>query len=282
MGNPKGEIIVLCDSDSIVEKDSIAKLVRVFEDPDVGAATGHARALNAEKNILTKLQDTWYDGQFSILKGLESSFNTVTCCSGSLSAYRKEAIKSCIDVWCNDEFLGAEFRPGDDRHLTSYVLGGTKHYLDKTSKAWKAVYCESAIVKTETPTTLRKFINQQIRWKKSWVRMFLFNMPFYYKNRSPIAVICYYLQVALSLITPFIAFRALVLLPLSGRIIDSIVYLLGLLLIGFIYAITFKMRNPASGNRWLYRILMTPLSVGTSFLLYYSLLTIRKKSWLTR
>ena len=88
--NQVGDIIMLIDSDSIVEKTAIEKLVSCFEDDDVGAATAHGRALNADDNALTRIQDTWYDGTFFIIKGMESSFNCVTCCSGILSAYRKE------------------------------------------------------------------------------------------------------------------------------------------------------------------------------------------------
>jgi hyaluronan synthase len=281
--NAQGDIIVLVDSDSVVDKTAIENLVRVFDDPEVGAVTGHARAKNADQNTLTRIQDAWYDGQFFIMKGIESSFNTVTCCSGTLSAYRREAIMPCLDSWCNDRFLGAPFKPGDDRHLTSYVLGGSKHYLDSRNKAWKVCYCESALVHTLAPSGFKQFIRQQIRWKKSWVRIFCFAAPFYHKDRSPIAAIFYYLQMTLSLIMPLVVFRSLVMLPLQGEYMDTLAYLGGVLFIGFVYALEFRLRNPHLGNRWIYRIMMTVLSVFIlSFLLYYSLLTIRKGSWLTR
>jgi len=118
------------------------------------------------------MQDTWYDDQFSIMKGMESAFGTVTCCPGILSAYGKEAIMPCLEAWTKDKFLGSEFTFGDDRHLTSYVLGGNKHYLGNHYKVWKTVYCESAIVYTVMPPKFKKFIRQQIRWKKSWFRVF--------------------------------------------------------------------------------------------------------------
>jgi len=46
-----------------------------------------------------------------------------------LSAFRKEPPMPCLDAWANDKFLGSEFTFGDDRYLTSYVLGGNKHYI---------------------------------------------------------------------------------------------------------------------------------------------------------
>lgn len=277
-----GDLVVLIDSDSIIEKTALERLVNCFRDPDVGAVTAHGRALNPDVNILTKIQDTWYDSSFFVLKGVESYFNSVTCCSGILSVYRKEAIWPCLDLWVNDKFLGVEFRPGDDRHLTAYVMGGNKHYIDKNEKKWKVVYCESAHVKTEVPTKFKVWANQQIRWKKSWVRVFLFMAPFFYKDRPILPVITYYLSMSLSLIAPIISFRALVFMPLNGNWEFGLLYLTGLLFIGMMFAFSFKVRNPDAKNRWLYRVFMTPLQISMSWLLYYAVLTIKKSSWLTR
>lgn len=279
---PDGEIIILMDSDTVVDRFSVERLVSALDNPDVGAATGHTLALNADKNALTKIQETWYDGQYYVMKGMESSFQSVTCCPGTFSAYRKEAMIPCLEEWCNDKFLGVEFKPGDDRQLTAYVLGGTKHYIDRNSKAWKAVYCEDALAYTEVPAGFRKFINQQIRWKKSWVRTFLFAAPFFYKNRGIVPTLWYYTQMALSMLTPFIAFRALVLMPMQGRINDALFYLLGLAFVGFMFALTYRIRHPESGDKWIYRVLMAPIGVLMGFLLYYAMFSIRKSSWLTR
>lgn len=281
-GPAKGDIILLIDSDCVIEKTAIERMVKVFDDPDVGAVSGHGRAVNAEQNTLTKMQDTWYDGQFSIMKAMESAFGTVTCCPGILSAYRKEAIMPALDRWANDVFLGADFTLGDDRHLTSYVIGGNKHYLDKKQKVWKAKYCESAIVYTEVPHRFKKFMWQQVRWKKSWLRVFFFTAPYYYKDRNAFAAATYYLQMIWSFLSPVIAIRSLILLPLEGQYWSAVVYIAGLLFIGLLFAAEFKMRNPASGGMWAYRLTWSVMGFFLSSLEYYSFLTVRNKSWLTR
>ena len=278
----KGDIIVVVDSDCVVDEEAIERLIRVFDNPEVGAVSGLGRSYNPNDTVLTKMQDVWYDGQFSIMKGMESAFGTVTCCPGILSAYRKEAIMPCLDSWANDKFLGSEFTVGDDRHLTSWVIGGNKHYLGKHHKVWKAVYCESAIVYTEMPTTLKKFMRQQIRWKKSWFRVFFFTVPFYFKNRNPFIAATYYLQMIWSFLSPVVAFRSLVYLPLQGHYVDALVYVSGLLFVGLLFAADFKMRNPKSGGMWAYRLLWAIMGFFLSSLEYYSLLTIKDKSWLTR
>ena len=230
-GKPLGEILVFMDSDTFIDRMAIEKLVTCFNDPNVGAVTGTSIPLNRDENVLTKMQDTWYDGSFAIMKGMEGSFGSVTCCSGVLSAYRRDAIMPCLDDWSNDKFLGIEFRAGDDRQLTSYVIGGNEHYIDSANKVWKTRYCQSAIAYSEVPSTMKKFIIQQIRWKKSWIRTFIFTAPFYYKNRSPIAAAIYYLQMVLSFLGPIVAIRNLILMPLEGHFAAPVVYLAGLMFI---------------------------------------------------
>jgi len=282
-GKPLGEILVFMDSDTFIDRMAIEKLVTCFNDPNVGAVTGTSIPLNRDENVLTKMQDTWYDGSFAIMKGMEGSFGSVTCCSGVLSAYRKEAIVPCLDDWSNDKFLGIEFRAGDDRQLTSYVIGGNKHYIESANRVWKTRYCQSAIAYSEVPSTLKKFIIQQIRWKKSWIRTFIFTAPFYYKNRSPIAAAIYYLQMALSFLGPIVAIRNLILMPLEGHFASPVVYLGGLMFISLLFALEFRIRYPNSGNRWMYRILVTLLSINVlNSLLYYAALTIRRNKWGTR
>jgi len=282
-GKPLGEIILLIDSDTFLDKWAIERLVTCFNDPDVGAVTGTSIPLNRNENVLTKMQDTWYDGSFAIMKAMEGSFGSVTCCSGVLSAYRREAVMPCLDAWADDHFLGAEFRAGDDRQLTSYVIGGNRQYIDSRSKVWKTKYCQSAIAYSEVPSTFNKFIKQQIRWKKSWIRTFIFTAPFYYKNRSPIAAAIYYLQMLLSYLGPIVAIRNLILMPLEGHFLAPIVYIGGLMFISLLFALEFRFRYPDSGNRWLYRILVTLMGVNVlGLLLYYAALTIRRNSWGTR
>ena len=70
----KGDIIVVVDSDCVVDEKAIENLVRVFDNPDVGAVSGLGRSYNPDDSVLTKMQDVWYDGQFSIMKATESVF----------------------------------------------------------------------------------------------------------------------------------------------------------------------------------------------------------------
>jgi cellulose synthase/poly-beta-1,6-N-acetylglucosamine synthase-like glycosyltransferase len=292
-----GEIIVFTDSDSVLAETAVERLVQVFlAHPEIGAVTGHGRPLNVHKSLMTKIQDSWYEGQFRIVKGMESSYGAVTCCSGCLSAYRKEAIGPFVSAWAHDMFLGKEFRFATDRTLTGYVLGGqfrsknkilhmddaedremTSHML----KQWEVAYCESAKVLTEVPDTLPRFIRQQIRWKKSFIRNMFFTGSFYWRKPKLMAFV-YYTSVLFTLISPFIAFRAIVLLPLQGDIWSGPLYLAGIIYVSMLFGLDYKLHNPNS-HYWIYRPLLSLLStLVISWLIFYSALTINKNAWLTR
>ncbi len=120
----KGEIFVMTDSDITIYPDAIEKTVEIFQsDRTIGAVTAHGRVRGAsEGNALKKIQDVWYDGQYRILKGMEGSFSSLTCCSGAYTAYKKAAVIQYMDRWANDRFAGVNFRFCTDRLMTSFVL----------------------------------------------------------------------------------------------------------------------------------------------------------------
>ncbi|HXG06180.1 MAG TPA: glycosyltransferase, partial [Nitrososphaera sp.] len=312
----KGEIYVFIDSDCEMAPDAVEKFVRIFSsDHTVGAVTAHGRVRNvSEGNVLKKIEDVWYDGQFRIVKGMESSFSSVTCCSGALSAYRRIAIQPHISSWAHEKFLGREFKFATDRRLTAYVLAGRPPETpqepttaedrnptllqtgnddleamkmsrdpdddipEEPSSNWKVQYSPSIHVSIGPPSTFTAFIRQQIRWRKSFIRSIFATGSIYWRRPFPAALL-YYLQMALKLFRPFIVLKTLVLLPLAGDYITGFLFVSAVLFTGMIYGIDFRLRNPGS-SLWLYRPIMTLLSTFVlSWLLIYSAITIRKMSW---
>jgi cellulose synthase/poly-beta-1,6-N-acetylglucosamine synthase-like glycosyltransferase len=289
----KGTIYAFTDSDSTWAPDSVERIVQIFIDkPNVGAVSGHTRALNGDKNILTKAQDSWYEGQYSIRKAFESVFGAITCVSGPLAVFRKEAIYNFMPAWENDTFLGQEFRFATDRTLTGIVLGNK--YIGKKLKEkyksspfmevdyplhdWKIVYCKSAKAWTEVPDTFTRMMKQQARWKKSFIRNIFFTGAFYWRKPFLPALV-YYMHIAFVLLGPFIAFRHLIYLPLHGNFYSMFLYLSGIMFIGFMFGLAFKLENPDS-HRWIYRPIMSLLStLVLSWLIFYSTATIKKMTW---
>jgi hyaluronan synthase len=122
----KGEIYAFMDSDCDMASDSVEKAVKIFlSDRNVGALATYGRVRDVENGtLLEKLQDVWVDGQMRLLKGMESSYNSVTCCAGALAFFRRAAIQQFMYEWAHDRFLGLEnFKYATDRRLTAHVLG---------------------------------------------------------------------------------------------------------------------------------------------------------------
>ena len=290
----RGKYFVFSDSDCVVAPDAIRRCIGAMErNSSLGAVSGHARALNADTNPLTKAQDVWYDGQFSIIKGAESVFGSVTCVSGPLAVFRRESIVNYLPAWANDRFVGKEFRFATDRQLTGYVLVGDRmgrrlrdRYKNDPLVAdeefrpgrWQVGYVRSAQVWTTVPVTLKSFLRQQTRWKKSFIRSLFFTGRFYWR-RGPVPATMYYGHVAWVLLAPVMAFRHLVWLPMHGVWFLSLLYLTGVSVKGFVWGAVFKVQHPRESS-WIYRPLMSLLSaVVLSWLLLYAMLTLRRANW---
>lgn len=289
-----GGFFVFTDSDCILHPNAVEQVMQGFmRDSRIGAISGDARALNADRNLLTKVQDTWYDGQFSIWKATESVFGSVSCVSGPLAAFRREAIWNYLPAWAEDSFLGREFRFATDRQLTGYVLGQRwigrrlkeRHAfspfvrnIDYPERHWRIEYVKSAMVWTNVPPTLPLLIRQQARWKKSFIRNICFSGAFFWR-RGPMPAALFYSHAAFVIATPLMAFRHLVWLPLHGAWLLSGLYIAGVIVKGSIWALAYRAQNPGCG-RWIYRPLMSLMGAFLfSPLLLWSLLTVRRQIW---
>jgi len=308
-----GEIYAFMDSDCDMECTAVEKAVKVFcHDRKLGALTSHGRVRGAyEGNIFQKFQDVYIDGSCRAVKGAESTFGSVTCCSGSLSFYKRAAVQDFIHEWAHDQFLGMEFKFCTDRRMTAHVLGTpVEPQADKTEKTyssilaigsdelenmrsssdpdlsiskpskpcWNVKYSYSIRVNVGVPTTISALVKQQIRWKKSFIRS-LFSTGTIYWKRPFLSALLYYIQTSMRFVRPYIVFYSIVMLPLKGDVTSLVFWISGIMFTGMIYAVDFRLRNP--GDRlWLYRPLFTFLTTFVyTWLLIYSAITIRNKSW---
>jgi len=290
----KGELFAFSDSDSSWKEDAIEKMVAIFEhDPDIGATSGHCRVQNENRNLIVNVQDSWYEGQYGIRKAFESIFGAVTCVSGPLAVFRKEAIYNYIPAWEEDTFLGQEFKFATDRTLTGFVLGSKyigkklkEKYADSDfvtsvdypEKEWKIVYSRSARSWTIVPDTFDRVFKQQVRWKKSFIRNTFFTGKFYW-HKPFLPAIVYYFHIVFVVIGPFIVFRHLIYIPLHGNWSSIPLYLSGIVMTGFMFGLAYKLENKDC-HIWIYRPLMSLFStLVLSWLIFYSTVTIKKMIW---
>jgi hyaluronan synthase len=264
----KGEILVYIDSDSLIAKESLHYMVQGFSDPKVGAICGHANILNANENLLTKMQEVRYFTAFKVIKAAEHVFSAVSCCSGCLSAYRKSYVMEVLDIWLNQRFFGSVATFGDDRSLTNFIL-----------KKYRVLYDSRAVVETMAPARWYQFFKQQARWKKSWFRESLIAGKFMWL-KHPFASISFYLGILFPLISPVVVFSTLLYRPIMHHQIPFS-YSVGLALISLLYSLYYATKRPNS--KWLYGIVFCFLYVSVlSWQTYYAIATSRKNHWGTR
>lgn len=311
----KGEVYAFMDSDCDMALDAVERAAKIFlADSKLGALTGHVRVRNAHTgNLLEKLQDVYADGSCRAVKGAETYFSSVTCCSGALSFYKRAAVQHFIHEWAHDKFLGMEFKFCTDRRMTAYVLAtkpppsssaknqqavpifntnqdnleiltstlgsdDADKKISDTNWYWNVKYSQAIRVNVGVPATLRDLLKQQIRWKKSFIRSLFSTGGMYWRRPFWVAVL-YYIQTVMKFVRPYVLFRAVFMLPLVGDATSTGLWFLGVMFTGMIYTVDFRLRNPGD-PLWLYRPIFTILTAFVyTWLLPYAAVTIKNKAW---
>jgi len=255
-GLATGQIIVFIDSDSFVEPDALRNLVNRFSDPKVAAVTGHCDVENIWTNVLTRMQAVRYFIAFRVMKAAESVFDSVTCLSGPIAAYRREILQAIMPEWLNQMFMGRPATFGDDRSLTNSLL----------RRGYKVVYEAKARVTTLVPEEQGEFLRQQLRWKRSWFREMLIACSFMWR-REPLMVLSFYLGFILPLLGPAIVIRAMVYVPLVQQT-SPLMYIIGITLMSALMSSTYLLYKRS--RIWFY---------GTVFCFYYMFVLVWQTPW---
>jgi hyaluronan synthase len=158
---------VLCtDSDTELHSKSLYYLANLLEsDSNYGAVTGNVKISNNNTSIISFLSSLRYWFACNLERAYQSYNGCVLCVSGPLGLYRTEYLEQFLELWLNQKFLENKCTYGDDRHLTNNML-----LLGK-----KIGYTHLAECLTDTPESIQKFFNQQVRWCKSSFREFIWN-----------------------------------------------------------------------------------------------------------
>lgn len=266
-----GEIIIQLDSDSYIEPKDVRKIIEPFRNPEIGAVCAHADPMNAGRNILTKMQAAYYFMSFRILKAAESTFMSVFCCSGCSSAYRKNIVMPILDEWLNETFLGLPVTWGDDRALTNMVI----------REGYRTIYTADVQAYTICPEKLRQFLKQQVRWKKGWFVNSFFASKFILKKEPFVAVTYFFPLIFVTLLTPFMATKALIINPIFHNI-SPWFYLCGVFLVSFMIIIFYRWFS-RDNKYWPYIFIWSLINVSLlSFILFYALATLNNRKWGTR
>lgn len=213
-----GDIVLFIDSDSFLDYGAIQWLVWSFAADNIAAVGGHAHVHQIKRNMLEKMQQFNYFASFRIYKSCESIFGVVSCLSGCIAAYRREALLKLKHEFLNQKFLGSRPTAGDDRSLTTLLL---KH-------GYKAVYQPMAACSTVVPDNIKTLTKQRLRWRRSWVRETILQAKFFYKLGF-IPAMLFYTTMFMGYGIIAVALRYLVISPLNGEPLTALAFLVGCL-----------------------------------------------------
>ncbi len=268
------DIVVTIDSDTELDESAIAEGLRPFADADVNAVTANVRALNHDKNLLTRLIDLRYANAFLFERAAYSTVGSVVCCCGSLSFYRTAVVREHLADFVNQTFLGVPVQFGDDRRMTQYAL-----------LTGRAVLQDSSIAYTLVPERLGHFRRQQLRWNKSFFRESLWTLRHFGVRRWPFwissAELAIWLVFSLTLINAVYIRQ-----PLTGELLPWQYMFYGVAL-AYARNVRYFGRPRASLRSQLVTFALAPVYTVLHVVLLtplriYALLTLRRGNWGTR
>lgn len=158
---PDNKYIIIIDSDTVIEKQSVTALVSAIDErQEIGCATGTLKIFN-RVNLLTRIINARYGYAFDIERSSMSYFGCMNCCSGPFSIYRQELLTdTLLHDFLNQKYCCLTVGPGDDRHLTNLIM----------MSGYRSVQTSCAVAHTESPVGFYRFMNQQLRWMRSFYR----------------------------------------------------------------------------------------------------------------
>jgi cellulose synthase/poly-beta-1,6-N-acetylglucosamine synthase-like glycosyltransferase/peptidoglycan/xylan/chitin deacetylase (PgdA/CDA1 family) len=141
----KGEIIVALDADTQFNRDTIARLVRWFVDPEIGAVAGNAKVGN-RINMITRWQALEYVVAQNLERRALAALGTLTVIPGAVGAWRRSILLE-LGGFPADTLA-------EDQDLTIAVQRA----------GYGVMFDSSAIAWTEAPATVSGLAKQRFRW----------------------------------------------------------------------------------------------------------------------
>ncbi len=155
-----GEIFVTVDSDSAIAPNALLALAGPFASERIGVVAGKILVYNRREGIIPRMLHVRFMLSFDFLRAYQSTFGTVYCSPGALSAYRAGAVKAVLEPWLKQSFLGFRATIGEDRALTNDIM----------RLGYDSIYQRAAMVLTIVPVTYGKLCRMLLRWDRSYVR----------------------------------------------------------------------------------------------------------------
>lgn len=271
----RGDILVTVDSDSVLEPETLRRLVSPFVyEKRLGAMAGNVRVLNRQEGLIPRMLDVIFVFSFDFIRAGQSMVNTVMCTPGALSAYRRDLVIGLLPEWTAQTFMGRPSNIGEDRAMTNMIL----------RRGYHVHFQQDAVVRTMVPVRYRGLCRMFLRWARSNVRETLVMSAFAFRRFREDSMIGARINLALSWLGmglgPFLLPFTLVYLAMHPAAC-LINILTGVLIGSSIPAAFYCWRERSDEGIWSY-LYGAFWFFGLSWITPYSILTAHKSGWLTR
>jgi hyaluronan synthase len=267
----RGEILVLCDSDTSWQPALLSAVQMPFADPAVGAVSTRQNVHMPTSSVWRRIADWIIDLRYLDYVPATARAGAVVCVSGRTAAYRRSAVLPVLQHLEHEFFLGRRCIAGDDGRLTWLVLAG----------GYRTVHQSSARALSMFPGTFRAFCKQRVRWSRNSYRCYLTAAWQGWLWRVPWVSRITVLQIVLTPVTMFAAVHYVVASALSDRGGQALALSLAWVLLGRAIRSTSHLRRRPSDVLFLplvaVVIALVALPIKT-----YALFTMNKQGWLTR
>ena len=267
------EILVTTDSDSELLPNCIRELVAPFvADKRIGGVAGRVAVLN-RTSLLGRMLEVQYALAFDFGRAAQSSYRTVACCPGALSAFRRELILPHLDAWMSQRFLGRPVSHGEDQALTNVVL----------KEGYDVVYQRNAIVRTLAPQRMRQLWRMFTRWDRSYIvegfsfAGFMFSR---YRTSNRVLPAVMFMITNVRLVLMYVGLASLPAIFIAKPIMAA--HYLVAFSLGAAFSATYYLQTERS-PRFLYGVLYAFCSLFVlQWTLPWALVTVRDERWGTR
>ncbi|KAF4122287.1 hypothetical protein GMORB2_7279 [Geosmithia morbida] len=152
------EFLWSSDSDTLVLPDSLSRSVEsIAVDPSIGGASTALILHNRDDGVIAKLAETVYWGELYLTRSMPAATATSDCQSGPSTLFRLSAMPSILVPWYLQTIWGKRMIINEDRHLTTNLL----------LRGWGVVFASDVAAATDTPTTMARWLRQQVRWGRA-------------------------------------------------------------------------------------------------------------------
>ncbi len=152
-------IIVHVDSDIVLDINCLKEITKPFVNQNVvGVSTEHV-CVNNGSNISYVLYCSIELARVINEKALDGNLIVV---DGKCSAWRRDFLLSIIEKFTSEYWMNTKCEIGDDRFISREAI---KH-------GFNTVHSHARIF-TQAPNSFRKFVKQQIRWRRSGTKFWI-------------------------------------------------------------------------------------------------------------